>query len=235
MEKITYCKKCHAPISPGCKFCNRCGAKTSGSNIPLIVLICVAALVVFMIIIGISEGDNSSNQTSSGNTAVSDTSESNLSNQDITVFDFFSALQDNTEIPFVISPKAEKMLKEHPELFTQNSSNGVDAYTDTTIQYKHLIKNVDNYGDKLILIPEAYVVSTYETNLDNGSTLTELQLSDIDGNCFYVCSKNKHDNIFEGDVIQCYALPMGATSFDNIGGGTTLAIVCANSYINKIE
>lgn len=42
-------------------------------------------------------------------------------------------------------------------------------------------------------------------------------------------------DVFEDDYVKIYGAPLGTTSFDNIGGGTTLAIVLGGSYVEKIS
>lgn len=64
-------------------------------------------------------------------------------------------------------------------------------------------------------------------------TVVEIHLVDADENSYYCLSLCAYDNIFEEDVVKVYALPIGETSFDNISGGTTLAIMLAGCYIEK--
>lgn len=80
----------------------------------------------------------------------------------------------------------------------------------------------------------AYVVSCSEENIDDDTVLTELQLSDSDSNNFIVYYFGELSDILEEDTVDCYGLPLGTTSFDNVSGGTTLAGVLAGSYIKKI-
>ena len=150
------------------------------------------------------------------------------------VLQFFESLQDNDAIPFTITEKAKKMLREHENLFLGNTEHNLSSYTDIALEYKVLTKNIDKHGDKLVNLAEAYVLSIDETQIDDETTFSELHLLDLDGSSFYVLSLAEYDNIFEGDYVCAYALPLGETSFDNISGGTTLAIVLAGCYIEKI-
>lgn len=150
------------------------------------------------------------------------------------VLQFFENIQDNDVIPFTITEKARTTLNEMGNLFLSNSNEGLDELTDITLEYKVLTKNIDKHGDKLMYFPEAYVLSIDETILDEETTISELHLMDADENSYYVISLSAYDNIFEGDIVTAYALPIGESSFENIGGGTTLAIVLVGCYIEKI-
>lgn len=43
-----------------------------------------------------------------------------------------------------------------------------------------------------------------------------------------------YGEIYEDDVVECYGLPVSDTTFENIGGGTTISLVLAGSAVNKI-
>ena len=152
-----------------------------------------------------------------------------------TVLQFFEDIQDNEVVPFVLTEKAKVMLSENESLFLENKNEGLEEHTDTSLEYKVLTKNIDKHGDKLIYLPEAYVLSIDETELDEETTCSELHLVDAEENSFYVLSLSAYDDIYEGDVVSAYALPIGETSFENVSGGTTLAIMLAGCYIEKIE
>lgn len=151
------------------------------------------------------------------------------------VLQFFEVLQDNESMPFTITEKAKVMLSENDALFQENKNEELEKYTDTSLEYKVLTKNIEKHGDKLIYLPGAYVLSIAETEIDAEMILSELHLLDTDGNSFYVLSLSEYVDIYEEDTVNVYALPIGETSFENIGGGTTLAIVLAGCYIEEIE
>lgn len=151
-----------------------------------------------------------------------------------TVLAIFEELQENDVMPFTLTEKAKEMLSEHEDFFLENANNGLDNYTDWSLEYKILSKNIDRHGDKLIYLEEAYVISIDETDFDNETTASELHLLDANDNSYYCISLCAYDDIFEDDVVSVYALPIGETSFENISGGTTLAIMLAGCYIEKV-
>lgn len=151
-----------------------------------------------------------------------------------TVLDILSSIQDNESMPFTITEKAKTMLAENENLFLEGDNKDFDSNTDFTLEYKMLAKNIEKYGDKLMHLSQAYVVSISETPLGDGTTFSELQLSDEEGHSYYVLSMMSYDDVFEDDIVECYGLPIGETSFENVSGGTTLAIVMAGSSIKKM-
>lgn len=154
---------------------------------------------------------------------------------DSEVLALFDSLQDNDAVPFTLTEKAKTMLSEHEEFFLENKIDGLEEYTDLSLEYKVLNKNIDKHGDKLLYLDEAYVLSIDETEIDEETTFSELHLVDAEENSYYCLSMCAYDDVYEGDIVSVYALPLGETSFENISGGTTLAIVLAGCYIEKLE
>lgn len=156
------------------------------------------------------------------------------SNGETMVLDIFEALQDNEALPFVLTKPAKNMLLENSGLFLKNDINELDTYTDYTLDYRTIMKNINLYGDRLMYIPEAYVLSIYESTIGE-KTLTVMQIVGADEKDYCIYGLTSYDNIYEDDIVECYALPLGDTSFENVGGGTTLAVVLAGCYVNKVD
>ena len=150
------------------------------------------------------------------------------------VYALYAALAENEVYPYTISEKASEFLMWCPDLFSTTKFKKIKDYINYDISYKHIAKNASKYGDSLMCISPAYVISCSETEIDEDTTLTELQLQDNDGNDYMVIYIGTVD-VFENDIVECYGLPLGTSSFENISGGTTLAIIVAGSYINKID
>lgn len=149
------------------------------------------------------------------------------------VLEIFETLEDNDVMPFTITEKARETLNNKAEIFKKNSIDGLETLVDSTLEYKMLTKNIDKHGDTLLYLPEAYVLSIEETDMEDG-TFTEMHLLDENENSYYVLSLLAYDDVYEGDVVSFYGLPLGQTSFENISGGTTLAVVAAGCYVEKL-
>lgn len=227
MDKIINCKKCNREIETNAKICPHCGAKITGNKGCLIGVI-IAVVVVVIIFIAASGGSKS---TSTDSGKPQETSKTN----ERSIFDIYSLLETNDEIPFTMTALAKETLKTKPQLFENATEEIALNNADSAITYNHLSKNIEKYGDKLISIPEAYVVNISETDMGNGKTCTEFQVLDADENSYYVFYVGELDNVFKDDIVKIYALPLALTSFDNVSGGTTIATVLAGSYIQKIE
>ena len=141
---------------------------------------------------------------------------------------------ENDMIPYTISPLAKDFINENPDLFPCADKEIAEEYTDSSIDFKMINKNQDKYGDKLICISEAYVIGINETNFDDGSSLTEVQATDLDRNYYYVIYNDVLDDIYQDDTVEIYGAPIGMTSFENVSGGTTISCVIAGSYVGKL-
>ena len=148
------------------------------------------------------------------------------------VCNLFKFLQDSNP-SFKLTEKAITTLTNNEKLFLDNSNSKIDSMTDLSINNKMLTKNIDKYGDKLILVENAYVIAIKEQELEN-ITISTIQVS-ADDDIYYIYSLSTYDNVFDGDIINIYGLPIGQTSYENVSGGATHAIVLAGAYIVKAE
>ena len=158
---------------------------------------------------------------------------SDTSSENISFLELLEELQNGSVVPFTINDNAKKMLKENEDLFTGNGVYDLHPFTDFSLDYRMLSKNIDKYGDKLIFVPELYVMSISETTIGD-KIFTETQLMDENEFVYYVFSEASYDDIYEDDIVSFYGLPLGQTSFENVGGGTTLAIVFAGCSMRKL-
>lgn len=138
------------------------------------------------------------------------------------------------DLPYVISPLAKDFINENPTLFPCADKETAKEYTDSSIEFKMINKNQNKYGDKLMCVSEAYVIGINESNYDDGTSLTEIQAVDYEGNYYYILYIGVLDDIYQEDTIEIYGAPLGMTSFANVSGGTTISCVIAGSYVGKL-
>ncbi|WP_101909224.1 zinc ribbon domain-containing protein [Marasmitruncus massiliensis] len=184
--------------------------------------------------------ESSSNLASSSSAPVNSKEESSSeapasSEAGITPSEFYGQLQDNDDLPYQISEKAQTFLETHPDLFPVASEQELSGFVDRSIEFKHLEKNSDKYGDQLMYLPEVYVIQIKETQVDENLTVNEINLIDVNGLSYYVFYMGALDDIFKDDVISVWGLPLGMSQYENTGGGTTITPVLAGSYLTKIE
>ncbi len=213
------CKNCGNEINKGAIVCTNCGAKAKKpiyKKVWFWIVIIIAAIIV---ISATSSGEDSSNTPTTG---------------DMTVSQMYGELENNESIPYQMSDKAEKFISEHENCFPSTNYDHIAQYIDTSLDYRHISKNPENYGDKLMELEELYIIGIDETNISDDKKFSEIQACDIDENIYYILYNGSID-VFEDDSIKAALLPLGMTSYDNVDGGTTIALVTAGSYIEKIE
>lgn len=221
------------------------------------VVLIIAGLLIFFFIIGMFAGDDTPQQeviqsqpeattisekvTSAEpeETAVeSETVGETESTASYTVLDFYTFLQENEVAPYTLNEKAIQFLAEHDNFFPLDIENGV-AITDDTIDYsieaRQIFKNADKFGDKLMALPPAQVVQIQEAPIDDTHYITILNISDYDGQQYYIIYNGELAEIFDGDVVNVIGLPLGSSTFDNVNGGKTWVVVLAGCHITGDE
>ncbi len=151
--------------------------------------------------------------------------EPNLDN----ISELFAVLADAAD--FEISDKAQSFLKENDRLFPAKNLLAPVEYSNYNLEYKQVIKNPDAYGDELMVVGELYVTVVYEEEMTDSTTLTEIQAYDEYADAIYYIFYPSSLEVYEGDCISAFLLPLGSYSFDNVGGGTTISLACAGAYI----
>ena len=249
-----FCVKCGKEIISGNKFCTFCGHPANQKNTeqknynsssadyvisttdkPKSKLSKFAStgivIAIIMILLGMYFYEP---QTKTSQNITSESSSSYTNNN--SALSKFEVFEGNDDMPLTISSKAKDFLKENGDLFPVDKYSNIDSsLIDRSIDYKKISKNQDNFGDKLMEIDYAYVISIYETKISDNEYITEIQVVDESYNNYIIYYYGALDNIYDDSDIKIVGLPLGNTSFSNVGGGTTLAIVLAGSYISLIK
>lgn len=153
-----------------------------------------------------------------------------------TALDLYTYLQDSVSTKYTLTDKAETFLEEHDDFFPASADTIIpDELIDPDLDLKHINKNPSRYGDKLMKIPETYVVQIQEEEMEEGHYLTWLNLSDGGEQQYSVYYNGELDDIFEDDIVEVTGLPLGTSSFENTSGGETLVIVLAGCSVNNIN
>lgn len=130
--------------------------------------------------------------------------------------------------------KSKKFIQEYGNLFPctdENLKYEAVELSDDSINYKQLIKNIDQYGDKLFTENNLIVYQIFE-NKYWGKTFTWILAGDIEGNAYAIIYNGSLD-IYENDKIQIRALPLTSSYFDNVAGGQTNVVSVLASIVNK--
>lgn len=135
-----------------------------------------------------------------------------------------------------IDSKAYDFLVEHPDLFpavTAENKKEASKLVDSKITSRHLMKNITPYLNKMIKVTgTAIQVQEFETD---AGTMAQVHIMDEFGNSLIGIYNNSTGDILDGDDVTMRGLPTAVYSFQNIGGGTTNAVLLTVSTIQKAQ
>lgn len=126
---------------------------------------------------------------------------------------------------------------EHNKLFpagTAELKKEAETLVDKTITSRHLFKNVSPYVDKMVKT-SGYIVQIQEENVEEIGTVAEIHILDEEGNSIVGIYSGSTGDILDGDMVTMRGVPAAIYSFENVGGGTTNAILLAASTIQKTQ
>jgi len=120
----------------------------------------------------------------------------------------------SAELGYKVTDNAEKMMKDHPEFFT-NDYNTL-SHDDMSFMYVYndLLMYTEEFGDDIVFLASANVINKTEYN-EGEFKMTTLEVLDLEDNYFYLISGNIHDDIEEGSNISGYFVPVGKMEFVN--------------------
>lgn len=151
------------------------------------------------------------------------------------LLELFNNLGTNKDLPFSVCYKAQNFLLYNEELFPAKSLKKIKNKMDPSIKLGQILKNPDQYGDKLVKFSKYYVVE-FDTYSCYGYDISELLLVNYPKRqACIVYYPGKLKQIHESDFIDAYCIPMGNSSYKNRNGGTVKTYVFAGSYIKKIK
>lgn len=235
------CKKCGTEFDG--KFCPNCGEPLEKPKKKKKILPKVIIAVVVLTGIGIVAGgsdDDVSNSGSVTSTNVSSNTSDTTSAEDVvsemSKVQLYQALGQASEgdSGYTMSQKSIDFINAHEELFPAAGVDDLTQYVNNEIGYKNISKSPDSYGDEIMVVDYSGVVHISEEKVGS-DTFTTLQTYDEDGNSYLVYYFGALPDVLDDDYVKIYGVPLGTTSFDNVSGGTTLAVVLGGSYVEKIS
>lgn len=240
-EKV--CTKCGKILQEDENFCSNCGTpapqsqsaqssqnqnaqppeqKKSGFKMLLIILVVILGGAMLCCLFGDSEDTEPTEQVQVETEEPVESS----------ALDLYQTLRENSNISFYITKKATTFLKDHDGLFPVQSQEEIPAdLVDTSITYKHIIKNDSKYGDKLMVLSNVEVSQIFEQSMGDGKYITQLNLTDENFDRYWVFYDGTLDNVFEDDYVDVVGLPLSSGSYENVMKGSTEVIVLAGAYV----
>lgn len=147
------------------------------------------------------------------------------------VYDALKGLE-KAGIEFEMTQTAERMFKEHPGYYDgSDSENSVMDRMDFALAYDEVANNLEENGDKLILLPNVSVISINRSETENGMTMVELL--DDDWNYYLMVSADRFENVEEGEYIGGFYTPAGKMTFVNKQGEVSEGIVGATVLLGE--
>lgn len=181
----------------------------------------------------------------------SDKSYTEMSNTTLTKGEFVTKLYkecgNHDSMKYSFNNSAESFLKHHEDLFTGKADKYIDdTLIDYNLEAKYVNKNIEKYGNNLMCISLAMVLSIEEETIGNDipkeleevvdfNEFTYIQAVDEDGQNYIIWYLGSVDDVYEYSTIKIVGLPIGLTSFDNVSGGSTRAIVLAGVQIVSVD
>ena len=132
-----------------------------------------------------------------------------------------------------VSDESYNFIVNNPSLFPANSSKSVakvKKIEDKSITIRHLNKSVAPYYSKVVSFTGS-VVSVEES--DDGD-LSLVHIISDNGDSFQMILFDTTGEILEEDYVHIWGIPLGASSFENVSGGTTNVQVIFGSMIEKL-
>lgn len=235
------CKKCGTEFDG--KFCPNCGEplekpKKKKKKVLSKVIIALVIMAGIGIVAGESDDSGSGSVTSTNVTqntsdAASAESDSDTESSKVRLYQLLGQ-ESEGDRGYNMSQKSIDFINEHEDLFPASGVDALTPYISSEIGYKNISKSPDKYGDQVMVIDYAGVLQISEQDAGD-ETLTILQAYDDEGENYMVYYFGELPNVLDDDTVKIYGIPLGTTSFDNISGGTTLAVVLGGCYVEKIQ
>lgn len=105
------------------------------------------------------------------------------------------------------------------------------AEVDSTITSKHLFKNINPYLDTMVSLT-GDIIQVQEQETAYGTVAT-IHITDENDNSIVGIYKGSTGDILDGDNVTMRGVPTASYSFENVGGGTTNAVLLTVSTIQK--
>lgn len=187
---------------------------------------------------GCGEDDKSNAQDSSTNKETATEKEEEVKPTKTNNADLYSEHIPNlTEQILSLDELSYNYISNNLDIFpaiTPEAIQEVKTNVDASITAKHLNKNATPYLEKLVTFT-GYVVQIEEDTLDDGTPLAIILLADDEFNYYQAVMYKTTGDVLEEDSIQIWGLPLGASSFENVSGGTTNVQVIAASHFEKVQ
>ena len=196
----------------------------------------IMTLLIGLLLFSVGCDGSANNNTENSGTEMSISEMYNTENSgtEMSISEMYSIIGTDENYPYELSAKSKQFMNEHEDCFPTTNYSHISRYIDTSIEYRQISKNPANFGDKLIEVSELYIIGIEEQNISEEDKFSIIQAFDIDENVYYILYNGSID-VYNDDIVKAVLLPLDMMSYENVSGGTTIALAAAGSYIEKIE
>lgn len=132
---------------------------------------------------------------------------------------------------FTISQDQLTYIDNHTELFPTADYSTIESTQLVDFEYRQFIKTRRQTTPGLVEV-DLTAIQVFEDYLEDISTTVTSLLAYDDNGDYYTLYYLGSAEVYKDDSFTAYALPVSSSSFENIGGGTTNALVMIASYLD---
>ena len=151
-------------------------------------------------------------------------------------FELFDSISELGEPAYSISEENQAFMENHLELFpaeTEEAKASMDTFIQSDLTYPMMTKTLDGLEGKLYHCASAQAVQVFQNEVFN-HTLTFIICNDSDYNYYYICYNGVLPDVYDGTEFEFVGLPVSASGYSNVGGGTTNVMVIIACSVNVI-
>lgn len=197
-------------------------------NLKFIILSIIFGIVIIVAVIrGVSENGvmESMNEKESAEGAFF---------SEISAADIYQVISDNSSelgMEFDISEDSIAFINEHPDFFPGNDDEIMSNYVDYSVKYRQLDKNIEDYDNVLVSI-FGEVIDIEEHKEENFALTYVHVIDNTDYENFVFIYLGELKDVYKGDYVDAYLLPLGMVSFENMEARYTNAAFCAGAFVH---
>ena len=152
-------------------------------------------------------------------------------------FELFNSIKDSLFIQYDFSKENAEFINENLDIFPAISEEGKTLMSNSIrsdLTYPMMTKTLDGLAGQLYECTASTALQVSQEYL-YGHTITSILAYDNDSNFYVILYDGVLPDVYDNTNISFVGLPISASGFDNVSGGTTNAIVLLGSMVNVID
>ena len=152
-------------------------------------------------------------------------------------YELFNNLAPRCFIPYSFSKENEVFVKNNLMLFPANTEEAAQSAADlinSDLTYPMMTKTLEGFEGQLYHCNYGQVLQILQSSW-YGHTVTNIIVEDDDYNFYVILYDGALPDVYDNTAISFTGLPISYSSYENAGGGHTLAIVLLGSTVQVVE